>query len=151
MTHASHPGHLAFIGGGNMARSLIGGLDAQGRDPSTIRVAEPVDAVRDALVRDFGVPPEAIFIDPHARHTTTNLRNASRLVLRYGLPGDRTLLITTDQSQSAYISGKEFHDRCVRELGYQPGVVGKRLSPFDLEFVVSAASLHADSRDPLDP
>lgn len=104
-----------------------------------------------ALVRDFGVPPEAIFIDPHARHTTTNLRNASRLVLRYGLPADRTLLITTDQSQSAYISGKEFHDRCVRELGYQPGVVGKRLSPFDLEFVVSAASLHADSRDPLDP
>ena len=46
---------IAFIGGGNMARSLIGGLVAQGRDPATIRVAEPVAAVRDALVAEFGV------------------------------------------------------------------------------------------------
>ena len=46
---------LAFIGGGNMARSLIGGLIARGHDPRTIRVAEPVDALRDALAKDFGV------------------------------------------------------------------------------------------------
>jgi pyrroline-5-carboxylate reductase len=46
---------IAFIGGGNMARSLIGGLIAQGRAPSSIRVAEPVDALREALARDFGV------------------------------------------------------------------------------------------------
>lgn len=46
---------IAFIGGGNMARSLIGGLVAQGRDPATIRVAEPVPALRDALAADFGV------------------------------------------------------------------------------------------------
>ena len=46
---------IAFIGGGNMARSLIGGLVSQGRDPATIRVAEPVAILRDALVVDFGV------------------------------------------------------------------------------------------------
>ncbi len=46
---------IAFIGGGNMARSLIGGLIAQGRDPASIRVAEPVDVLRDALHADFGV------------------------------------------------------------------------------------------------
>ncbi|HZX81400.1 MAG TPA: pyrroline-5-carboxylate reductase [Lysobacter sp.] len=46
---------IAFIGGGNMARSLIGGLVAQGRVPASIRVAEPVDALRDALAADFGV------------------------------------------------------------------------------------------------
>jgi pyrroline-5-carboxylate reductase len=46
---------IAFIGGGNMARSLIGGLVSQGRDASSIRVAEPVDALREALARDFGV------------------------------------------------------------------------------------------------
>lgn len=34
---------LGFIGGGNMARSLIGGLIADGRDPATIRVSD-VDA-----------------------------------------------------------------------------------------------------------
>jgi len=47
--------NIAFIGGGNMARSLIGGLVAQGRDPATIRVAEPVSPLRDALHADFGV------------------------------------------------------------------------------------------------
>ncbi|MDI9240648.1 pyrroline-5-carboxylate reductase [Lysobacter sp. LF1] len=48
-------GAIAFIGGGNMARSLIGGLVARGQAASTIRVAEPVQALRDALQRDFGV------------------------------------------------------------------------------------------------
>ena len=46
---------IAFIGGGNMARSLIGGLLSQGRDPATIHVAEPVQALREALAADFGV------------------------------------------------------------------------------------------------
>jgi len=46
---------IAFIGGGNMARSLIGGLVARGVPAAGIRVAEPVAALRDALHADFGV------------------------------------------------------------------------------------------------
>ena len=46
---------IAFIGGGNMARSLIGGLVARGMPASAIRVAEPVAELRDALERDFGI------------------------------------------------------------------------------------------------
>jgi pyrroline-5-carboxylate reductase len=46
---------IAFIGGGNMVRSLVGGLVAQGCDPATIRVAEPVDALREALASDFRI------------------------------------------------------------------------------------------------
>ncbi len=49
------PETIAFIGGGNMARSLIGGLIARGTAPRTIRVAEPVAALREALAADFGV------------------------------------------------------------------------------------------------
>lgn len=49
MTDAS----IAFVGGGNMARSLVGGLVARGAPGTSIRVAEPVDALRDALARDF--------------------------------------------------------------------------------------------------
>lgn len=104
-----------------------------------------------ALVERFGVPPEAVLIEPHARHTTTNLRNASRLVLRHGFPEDRPLLITTDAQQSAYITGTVFAERCLKEMGYQPGTLGRRLSPFDVEFRPSRLSLHADSRDALDP
>ena len=46
---------IAFIGGGNMARSLVGGLLRNGADATTIRVAEPIAALRDALHADFGV------------------------------------------------------------------------------------------------
>ena len=46
---------VAFIGGGNMARSLIGGLIARGTTAADIRVSEPVEALREALSGDFGV------------------------------------------------------------------------------------------------
>ncbi len=46
---------LAFIGGGNMARSLIGGLLKTGVAASTIQVAEPQAASRESLGREFGV------------------------------------------------------------------------------------------------
>lgn len=46
---------LAFIGGGNMARSLIGGLLARGIDAQRIVVADPVVAALEALQERFGV------------------------------------------------------------------------------------------------
>ena len=47
---------IAFIGGGNMARSLIGGLLGAGGDAASIRVAEPVAALYEAgRVRHAGL------------------------------------------------------------------------------------------------
>ncbi|HZX72401.1 MAG TPA: pyrroline-5-carboxylate reductase [Rhodanobacter sp.] len=46
---------VAFIGGGNMARSLIGGLLKTGVAPANVSVAEPRAEGRQALGRDFGV------------------------------------------------------------------------------------------------
>ena len=45
----------AFVGGGNMARSLIGALVHGGVSADSISVAEPNATVREALARDFGV------------------------------------------------------------------------------------------------
>lgn len=46
---------LAFIGGGNMATSLIGGLVADNFDPDLIKVADPVNSLRENLAARFGV------------------------------------------------------------------------------------------------
>ena len=46
---------LAFVGGGNMARSLIGGLLKTGVLPASISVAEPLAEARHWLGREFGV------------------------------------------------------------------------------------------------
>jgi len=46
---------LALIGGGNMARGLIGGLLGGGLSPARITVAEPLEGARATLTRDFGV------------------------------------------------------------------------------------------------
>lgn len=51
--------HIAFIGGGNMARSLISGLITDGCDPRQIRVADPNPEQRDQLRSRIGVHADA--------------------------------------------------------------------------------------------
>ena len=46
---------LCFVGGGNMARSLIGGLIDDGMKPQFITVGEPDASRREELANDFGV------------------------------------------------------------------------------------------------
>src|SRR5487761_2642074 len=46
---------IAFVGGGNMARSLIGGLLKTGMAASGISVAEPLAEARQSLGREFAV------------------------------------------------------------------------------------------------
>ncbi len=41
--------NISFIGGGNMAQALIGGLLARGLAPTRITVSDPVEGVRDLL------------------------------------------------------------------------------------------------------
>jgi pyrroline-5-carboxylate reductase len=46
---------IVFIGGGNMARSLIGGLIADGYPAASIRVTDPGEDQRRALAERFGI------------------------------------------------------------------------------------------------
>ena len=50
---------IGFIGGGNMAQSLIGGLINSGISPETIWVAEPLPPLRTKLKSKFGVKVSA--------------------------------------------------------------------------------------------
>ena len=47
--------NIGFIGGGNMARSLIGGLIKAGTPITNISVADPLESIRGQLQHDFGV------------------------------------------------------------------------------------------------
>jgi pyrroline-5-carboxylate reductase len=46
---------IGFIGGGNMAGALIGGLVRSGHDPAALVVVEPAEAQRERLAREHGV------------------------------------------------------------------------------------------------
>jgi pyrroline-5-carboxylate reductase len=50
-----HPSRMAFIGGGNMAGALIGGLLKDGRSASSVLVVEPFEAQRQRLTQRFGI------------------------------------------------------------------------------------------------
>lgn len=103
------------------------------------------------LIKKYGIPEEAIIIEPHARHTTTNFRNTSRLIFRYGIPTDKLALATTTKYQSEYITHTNFFNRCVRDLEYVPIDLGKKLTENDIEFSPLPSSLHIDIMQPLDP
>ena len=56
-------GKVAFIGGGNMARALAGGMLAAGYEPGHILISEPLAEHRDSLAEEF---PGTIVRDSNA-------------------------------------------------------------------------------------
>jgi hypothetical protein len=97
------------------------------------------------------VPESSILVDPHARHTTTNMRNAAREMFRYGIPMNKPALVISDAAQIGYIAGRSFADRCLNELGYMPFRIISQPSDISLVFLPMAESLEQDPMDPLDP
>jgi hypothetical protein len=118
--------------------------------PRATRFTE-AEEMRRALIERYGVPADAIVIEPYARHTTTNLRNATRLLLAMHAPLAMDTLIVCNPVQSATIESPAFQERNRAELGYRPGTIGRRLSPTALEFRPALQSGRVDPRDPLDP
>jgi hypothetical protein len=104
------------------------------------------------LISDYGIPAERILMEPHARHTTTNLRNSARLLLGAGFPKAKPSLVVSDHKTIQYIAGAELAARNLREMGVQPGTLSLGPNRFSLRFVPDAAAFHVDAAaDPLDP
>ncbi|MEZ6187309.1 MAG: ElyC/SanA/YdcF family protein [Planctomycetota bacterium] len=77
--------------------------------------------LRRFLLEARALPPWRIAVDPYARHTTTNLRNAGRFLLAHEVPQAR---VVTSRDQSFYLGAariSSFHARCRATLGYEVG------------------------------
>lgn len=101
------------------------------------------------MVKELNIPEQAIIIEPHARHTTTNMRNAARIVYRFKIPDNKKILITTDSNQNAFILSMEM--RFMKELGCVPYRDLKKLSEESCEFYPVRNALQCNALDPLDP
>jgi hypothetical protein len=102
------------------------------------------------LINKLHIPPNAIIIEPHARHTTTNMRNGARLMYRYGIPFGKAALTCTTRGQSGMIE-KTLIARCMKEIGIAPYKLGSRLSETEVEFYPLADALQINPGEPLDP
>jgi hypothetical protein len=80
----------------------------------------------------MGLPEERVLVDARARHSTTNLRNAGRVMLALGM--SQALVTTVGGGlfgsdffgQDFYFANpvlSTFYVRCQRELGYRVGTL----------------------------
>jgi len=125
---------LVFVSGGNVR-------------PVDTPYTEALTAKSYLLER--GLPENAIVVEPCARHSTTNLRNAGRFRLKYHL---RTGLIVTSADQAFYFANGRVSTLELRsrdELGYMVGDL-KSKTTTTVEFAPSDDVLRRGS-DPLDP
>ncbi|GEP96617.1 YdcF family protein [Chitinophaga cymbidii] len=101
------------------------------------------------LVEELKIPADAIIIEPHARHTTTNMRNAGRLLYRFNMPVNKPALVVTDAAQIAMI--RNLDKRCMRELGIVPYRDVKVLNEQEALFYPVKHCFYINVQDPLDP
>ena len=102
------------------------------------------------LIEKYKIPETRILVEPYARHTTTNFRNAARLAFRYRIP-TALALVTSSEDHIASVTRDEFRTRNLNELRYFPVQFITRISPVEAEFKPSITSLFFDANDPLDP
>jgi len=116
--------------------------------------------MRRYLIEKHGIPAERIIVEPHADHSTTNLRNAGRYMERMGL---RRALVTTSPTpfsgQSFYFQSADsptygLHMRSTFELGYRLGEltrVDRWHTTYVPESSVNLVTLESGKAPPQDP
>jgi hypothetical protein len=107
--------------------------------------------MKQILIEQYDIPATRILLEPHARHTTTNLRNCGRMLFAAGFPTDRPSLIVSDPITAPYIGSPNLIARTIGETGICPGHISPSDIQFSLEFIPDCAVFHVDPTDPLDP
>lgn len=118
--------------------------------PAMTEISEAEEMKR-YMMDNYGIPEKALIAEPHARHTTTNIRNAVRIMLRCGFPSEKPVLITSTSDQLDSIEGKSFEKRCLKEMYVYPCVMGQRTGKYTLEFMMLPSATQINPLDPLDP
>lgn len=103
------------------------------------------------IMEKYGIAEENILIEPHARHTTTNVRNAARIMFRDRIPTDKKGIITSSQTHIDYVIGDAFKKRFMDEIGLVPMQIFQRISPVAVEFIPLKDALFMNSMETLDP
>ncbi|MFD2754936.1 pyrroline-5-carboxylate reductase [Comamonas terrae] len=124
---------VAFIGGGNMASAIIGGLLRQGMPASDIIVVEPYEAAREALQANFGIAAlteagpalqrAALVVWAVKPQTFKDAAAAAAAHTRHALHLSVAAGITTD-SIAAWLGTA----RLVRAMPNTPALVGKGMT-----------------------
>jgi pyrroline-5-carboxylate reductase len=135
---------VAFIGGGNMASALIGGLVQSGHAPSAIQVVEPFQTQADKLRAQFGVQVEpgagpalagaslvVWAVKPQlfqqaARPCAEHVKGALQLSVMAGI-------------RSAAITAATGSERVVRTMPNTPALIGRGMSGLFASPVVTPA------------
>jgi len=118
--------------------------------PVETQYSEAVE-MKKYLVNELKIPASAVMVDPYARHTTTNVRNAVRIVWQSGIPANKRMMCVSDVMHIAYVNSPMFTQRCTTELGYMPAADIKQADLYFLSFLPDLRSLQVNVFDPLDP
>lgn len=118
--------------------------------PFDTKYSEAIE-MKKFLMDSCDIPETAIIAEPHARHTTTNIRNANRILFRNGFPMNKKVLCTSSKSHITYVNSIFFDKVCDKDLRYHPYKNVKRLDDTSVEYEPVVESLHEDPFDPLDP
>lgn len=130
---SSQSPRVAFIGGGNMASALIGGLVQSGHAPSAIQVVEPFAAQADKLRAQFGVQ-----VEPSAGPTLAGaslvvwavkpqlFRQAAKPVAAH-VPAALQLSVMAG-IRSGAIAAATGSNRIVRTMPNTPALIGRGMS-----------------------
>lgn len=109
------------------------------------------EQMKQYLMDVWKIPEEAVIMEPHARHTTTNVRNAGRILWREGFPVDKPALITSSLSHIDYVLNDGFKQRFLKELQTVPYRLGKRVADRLVEYYPLESTLIINPSEPLDP